>query len=208
MIDWSVAYQELKGWQTGIGALLGFVALGAGALINYHLGRRRDKFVRDEEIASIALALYGEIVLLRESAARLARFVGSRYLRRGMARTDEDFDEYFREMVEIPKPRIFPALAPQIGMLPPSIALEIGKFYARIDETQVWLPRLQDDPERKYSYSIMHVLEPAVNAVRFIVPALQEIEKLTGIESVVLDLDLKEAMHAWDLEEEWRAAQD
>ena len=200
-MDWTAVNNELKGWQTGIGALLGFIALGAGALINYQLGRRRDKLLRNEEIASIALALYGEIVLLRESAARLARYVGARYLRNGMSQSEGDFDKYFREMVEIPEPRMFPALAPKIGMLPPNVALEIGKFYSRIDEVSAWLPRIQDDPERRYSYSVLHVLEPAVNAVRFVRPALQEIEKLTGIEPAALELDIEDAMRAWDLEQ-------
>jgi hypothetical protein len=208
MVDWHAVYVELKGWQTGIGSLLGFVALGAGALINYHLSRRRDKHVRSEEISSVALALYGEVLLLRISAARLARFVGATYLRNGASQTESSFDKYFQEMVEIPEPRIFPALAPKIGMLPPLIALEIVKFYARIDEAKAWLPRMQDDPDRKYSYSIIQVIEPAVNAVRFVAPALQEIEKLTGLTPASLDLDLKDAMSAWDIEQEYNDAHD
>ena len=118
-----------------------------------------------------------------------------------MSQSEADFDKYFRETVEIPEPRMFPALAPKIGMLPPNVALEIGKFYSRIDEVSAWLPRIQDDPERKYSYSVLHVLEPAVNAVRFVQPALQEIEKLTGIEPAALELDIADAMRAWDLEQ-------
>lgn len=40
---WMGWYQELKTWQTGIGALLGFTALMSAALWNFHLNRVRDK---------------------------------------------------------------------------------------------------------------------------------------------------------------------
>jgi hypothetical protein len=206
MLDLNDVYQELKSWQTGIGALLGFIALGAGALINYHLARRRDKHVRNEEVISIALALYGEIVLLRMSMARLANYVAAKYMRSGYAQREGDFDQYFREMVEFPQPTMFPALASRLGMLPPAIALEIGKFYARVEEVRAWLPRMQEDPDRKYSYSILHLLDPALDAVRFVVPTLEEIEKLAGIDAASLGLDIRDAITASDIEHELQAA--
>ncbi|MCW3838397.1 hypothetical protein ACFQ1E_20315 [Sphingomonas canadensis] len=200
-------YAELKGWQTAIGATLGFVALVVGALVNFHLNRRRDQRLRNEEIASTALALYGEILLLRESTARLAQFVGARYLRSGFQGGEDDFDRYFREMVEIPAPRLFPALAPKIGLLPPSIALEVSKFYFRIEEAQTWLPRLEENPDRKYSYSVAHVLQPAVDAVDLVESALREIEELTGIEPAKLSLDIGKAKSALSMEDDFHAEQ-
>jgi hypothetical protein len=68
-------YEELKTWQTGIGALLGFVALIVAALWNFHLNRRRDDHLRKEEMRSVAAALYGEIVLLRIEVALLSKIV-------------------------------------------------------------------------------------------------------------------------------------
>jgi hypothetical protein len=70
-------YQELKGWQGGIGSLLGFLALIVGALWNFRLNRRRDAALRSEEVVSVAAALYGEIVLLRIEAAELSRAVAN-----------------------------------------------------------------------------------------------------------------------------------
>jgi hypothetical protein len=70
-------YEELKGWQGGIGSLLGFLALIVGALWNFRLNRRRDAALRAEEVVSVAAALYGEIVLLRIEAAGLARAVAN-----------------------------------------------------------------------------------------------------------------------------------
>ncbi len=206
MIDWTQFYIEVKGWQTSIGSLLGFAALTWGALYNFKLNRRRDQLLRSEEVIAIASAMYGEILLLRQNAARLAQFVGLRSIKHGFT-SDGDFDEYFREMIEIPTPLVFPALAPKIGMLPPSIALEISKFYSRIEEAQSWLPRLQENPARKYSYSVASVLRPAIDAVNLIVPALREIETLTGIEPAKYDTNMKDALTALDMEEEFYAEQ-
>ena len=68
-------YAELKGWQSGIAALLGFIALIVGALFNFKLNRRRDDALRREEMLSVAIAIYGEILMLRTEVARLAVFV-------------------------------------------------------------------------------------------------------------------------------------
>ena len=42
-------YSELKGWQTAIGSLLGFIALMVAALWNFRLNRRRDAALRADE---------------------------------------------------------------------------------------------------------------------------------------------------------------
>lgn len=44
--DWA----QLKDWQAGIGAVIGFGGLIIGALFNAHLNRRRDERLRVEEM--------------------------------------------------------------------------------------------------------------------------------------------------------------
>ncbi len=64
-------YGELKGWQQSIASLICFGALIAAALFNAWLGRRRDARLRREEATAVAAALYGEIVILQQSLARM-----------------------------------------------------------------------------------------------------------------------------------------
>jgi hypothetical protein len=206
--DWASFYAELKGWQTAVGSVLGFIALVCGALINYNLNRKRDQRLRDEEIAAVGCALYGEMLLLRQSTARLAQFVGSRYLKRGFRDEGEQFDKYFREMVEIPPHRVYDALVGKIGILPAAIALEITKFYAHIEEVQAWLPRLQDDPERKYSYSVASVIRPALDAVKQIILTLRELETLNDIPPASLDVKIDKAEAAMEMEEDFWSMQE
>lgn len=208
MSDWASFYAELKGWQTSIGSALGFIALVCGALVNYNLNRKRDQQLRDEEIAAVGCALYGEMLLLRQSIARLAQSVGSRYLKRGFRDEGEQFDKYFREMVEIPPHRVYDALVAKIGILPPATALEITKFYTRVQEVQAWLPRLQDDPDRKYSYSVASVIRPALDAVNEIVATLRELETLNEIPSTSFDLKIGDAEMAIEMEEDFWASQE
>jgi membrane-bound ClpP family serine protease len=70
-------YLELKGWQSGIAALLGFIALVVGALINFSLNRRRDKALGRDEAQAVAAALYGEILSVRERLALLAKVLST-----------------------------------------------------------------------------------------------------------------------------------
>jgi hypothetical protein len=74
---WLCLYVEAKQWQAGIAALLGFLGLIFAALFNFRLNRRRDAQLRSEEMISVASALYGEILLLRDELAQLARTVAS-----------------------------------------------------------------------------------------------------------------------------------
>ena len=69
---WFCLYAEARQWQTGIAALLGFAGLIVAALWNFSLNRRRDRQLRREEMMSVASALYGEILLLRNELALLA----------------------------------------------------------------------------------------------------------------------------------------
>jgi hypothetical protein len=80
------AYEELKGWQAGIGSVLGFFALMVAALWNFRLNRRRDTQLRTDEALSVAAALYGEMLLLRQEVAALARAVATAHINQGTQR--------------------------------------------------------------------------------------------------------------------------
>lgn len=190
-------YSELKGWQTGIGAAAGFVALMVAALFNAYLNRRRDERVRSAEVIAVASALYGEITILRRSVARLANAVGRRYFDHGLGRIQgEPFDQHFVEGNAIPAPTLYPSLSDKVGMLPSNVALEIVRFYARIEEVQTWLPRLREDANRPFTYTVLYVLDPAIDAVNGILPALTTIEDLAGIAERADRLDIKGALEA------------
>jgi hypothetical protein len=192
-------YTELKGWQGAIGSVLGFVALIAAALFNFRLNRKRDERLRNEEIVSIACALYGEIVILRQSVARMANAVGYRYIRHGF-HGDQPIDKHFVEQFAIPKPKLYLALASKVGMLQSQLTLEVVQFYARLEEAETWLPRLQEDNERPYSYGVKYVLDPAIDAVIGVTPALRIIENMAGIMDEAGMPDLKKALDAQELE--------
>lgn len=192
-------YTELKGWQGAIGSVLGFTALILGALFNYHLNRKRDERLRREEMISIASALYGEIVILRRSVARMANAVGAKYIRHGL-HDDAAVDKHFIEQFAPPRPKLYPALASKVGMLYSQLALEVVLFYSRVEEAEAWLPRLQDDEERPYVYGVKYVLDPAIDAVIGIAPALRIIEDMAGITKEGDMLDLKKALDAQELE--------
>ena len=192
-------YTELKGWQGAIGSVMGFVALILGALFNYHLNRKRDERLRREEIISIASALYGEIIILRRSVARMANAVGARYIRYGHL-DDEAIDRHFIEQFALPTPELYPALASKVGMLQSQLAFEVVLFYSRVKEAETWLPRLQDDEDRPYSYGVKYVLDPAIDAVIGVTPALRIIESMAGIAEEAGMPDLKRALDAQELE--------
>lgn len=192
-------YTELKGWQGAIGSVLGFVALISGALFNFRLNRKRDERLRNEEIVSITCALYGEIVILRQSVARMANAVGYRYMRRGF-HGDQPIDQHFVEQFAIPKPKLYLALASKVGMLQSQLALEVVQFYARVEEAETWLPRLQEDDERPYSYGVKYVLDPAIDAVIGVTPALRIIENMADIVDEAGMPDLKSALDAQEFE--------
>lgn len=196
-MDWSLVYAELKGWQGAIGALLGFAGLGAGALFNSHLNRRRDERLRHDEAIAVASALYGEVVIIRRSLARMANAVGRRFIDNGTGRSrDEPFDRHFVEQVALPPLTLYPALAARIGLLPSQLGLEIVTFYSRAQEAQTWLQRLRSDPTRPYSYSVNYVLDPAIAAVTGVLPALRIIESLAGITLQEGTPDLERALSA------------
>ena len=198
-MDWHAAYAELKGWQGAIGSVLGFVALICGALFNYRLNRRRDERLRSEEVVAVASALYGEIVILRRSVARLANAVGARYIRHGF-HGEEAIDRHFVDQFSLPRPRLYPALAGKVGVLDGQLALEVVRFYARVEEAEAWLPRLQEEEGRPYSYGVNSVLDPAIDAVVGVTPALRTIEAMAGIAEEAATPDLRKALDAQEFE--------
>jgi hypothetical protein len=198
-VDWGQLYIELKGWQSGIGALAGLGAIIIGALFNAHLNRKRDARLRSEEVVAVASALYGEIVILRQAVARMANAVGHRYFRYGHIR-DEPFDRHFIEQITLPPVKLYPSLAAKVGMLPSQISLEIVRFYARVEEAQTWLPRLQNDAERPFTYSTSYVLDPAIDAITSVLPALRLIEDFAGIAERIGTPDIKKALEAQEIE--------
>lgn len=198
-MDWSVVYAEFKGWQGAIGSVLGFIALICGALFNFRLNRKRDERLRNEEIVAVACALYGEIVILRQSVARMANAVGAHHLRYGVYGGDP-IDTHFIEQFELPMPKLYPALASKVGMLQNQLALEVVRFYARVEEAETWLPLLKEDRERPHSYGVNSVLDPAVSAVIGVTPALRIIEDMAGIAEPAGLPELRKALDAQQFE--------
>jgi hypothetical protein len=192
-MQWDI-YEEAKSWQQAIAALLAFGALMAAALWNFRLNRRRDSQLRSEEAASVAAALYGEILLLREDAARLARF---------LAKIDRDGREVSSDFVDaytLPEAALYKGLAPKIGLLESNLVVAITQFHRNIHEANTWLPRMMEKQGRGFSYSVLHVLEPARDAVKDIVPALRQIERLASIQTPAPDpeLGLAEEVIEWE----------
>lgn len=184
-------YEELKGWQSAIGSLLGFVALMLGALWNFHLNRKRDAALRKEEGLSVTVAIYSEIVQLRREAATLAKLVSSIARHSGHGEPGViKIDEHFLEAHAPTEPSIYKALASKVGLLSVDVVLPIAEFYRQYEEMRLALPLLIEKKERGYDYGFSYVLKPARSAVHNIVETLKRIEGETGIKSGVEDLDL------------------
>jgi len=197
-------YSELQKWQTAIGALLGFLALLAGALWNFHLNRRRDRGLRQEEKLSVAAALYGEVLLLRDALARLARVVAAIHLRQGLgSESVTKFDEHFIEAWSLPAPILYGALAAKIGLLEPDLVLGITSFHANYSEANRSLRLLVDKPTRGYGYSILTFLRPALDAVTQVEPILNVIEAKLAISTPAPTPDLGDAKSVREMEEDF-----
>jgi hypothetical protein len=126
----SISYEELKGWQGGIGSVLGFGALMVAALWNFHLNRRRDARLREEEALSIAAALYGEIVLLRKEVAALARALALAHINQGTQRYPGlTIDKHLVEAHKLSEPLLYNALAAKVGLLSPDLVVAIIEFH-------------------------------------------------------------------------------
>ena len=176
---------QLKGWQTGIGAFLGFTV---GTLANYWANRHRDKKLRHEEMISVAVAVYGEIISIREDICMLAMAVSDRE-----ANGDGIFDDQFLKDHPLPTPIIYPSLAAKIGLVCSELLITITRFYSNLTRINAALPllveriiereRLLPSGERKPRqerrvYHPVMVLRPTIAAIDDVKPALRRIEKL------------------------------
>lgn len=193
-------YSELKGWQSLIGAALGFGALTWGALYNYKLGRKRDDALRHAEAMSVALGLYSEINLISKELAALANTVGSWFLRAGYA--CDGVPKHFSESVVLPEPTLFKALASKVGLLPPEVLMGVTRFYGYYGEAGAHFQIILEDKDRKISYGVEWFLDPAIRAIEEVQPSLREIERLGGVAHPAPAPDLKKAKDARDVQHE------
>ena len=195
-------YEELKDWQSGLGALIGFLALILAAQRHFKLNRQRDHELREQETLSVMAALYGEILLLRNDAARLAEGVANAYVARGTQRHPTiKFDQHFLDANKLSDPLLYKALAPKLGLLPADLVIAVTQFHNNFESARSWLPLLVDDDTRGYRHSVLYVLIPARDAVRTIVPALRRMETFLSIAEPAGDPDLNMTDSVIDLEE-------
>jgi hypothetical protein len=195
-------YNELKGWQPVIGAVLGFGALTWGALYNYRLGRKRDDAIREKEALSVALGLYCEINLIVTELGHLANSLGNWYLRN--AGLGDDVPAHFSDGFVLPEPTLYKALAPKIGMLSPEVLMPINRFYGFYGEAVRHLPKVLENDQRQISYGVEWVLDPAISAIDEVQPALLEVERLGNIANKSTVPDLARARQAQALQLEMR----
>ena len=184
-------YDELKEWQAALGAVLGFLALIFAAQRHFSLNRRRDVELKNEEALSVMGAVYGEILVLRNEAARLAR---------GVARASADRDmkpnpviklnQHFVDSHSLSEPLLYKALASKLGLLSASIVVAITRFHNNFESARSWLPLLVDDKTRGYRHSVLTVLVPARGAVREIIPTLRQMERALSIPEPASDPDM------------------
>lgn len=188
----SLVYQTLKDWPRLIGSLLGFCALLAGALWNFHLTRHRDYLVKHDEVLSVALALYGEILLLREETAFIAKLVAGREIQ------GSSIPPYVVDHLP-PPPALYEALSEKIGLLPAELALAVTQFHRHYQKVRKFLPLLVRSGER-IPDAVTAVLKPAWAAVMDFKPALRQIERLNGLDEAA-DPDLGHAGDVITMEE-------
>lgn len=175
----------LEGWQTAIAAVIGFVGLIAAALFNARLNRKRDDRLREREKLSVALAFYGEVVLLRREMARLARVVAVIESNGGAESTSlVKFDENFIKDNRLSDPIIYPALACGLGILDAGLVLSITEFYRNFELARTSLPLLVKRQGRDFTYQASAVLVPARDSVVNVEGALRRVERLAGISAI------------------------
>ena len=186
LVDFFFAlYDELKEWQAALGAVLGFLALIFAAQRHFSLNRRRDKELKNEEDLSVIAALYGEILVLRNEAAQLARGVTQASADPGMP-----LNQHFVDSHTLSEPLLYTALASKLGRLSADIVVAIIKFHNNFETARSWLPLLVDDKTRGYRHSVLTVLVPARDAVREIMPTLRQMEHVLSIPEPASDPDM------------------
>jgi hypothetical protein len=172
---WLCLYAEAKQWQTGIGALFGFLALMGAALFNFYLNRRRDARLRQEEMVSVAAALYGEILLLRNELALLSRVLA----RFGIDNRDLSESDMLHYSPSVPL--LYPPLADKLGLLPSDLLLGITQFYANVEGARRGLESYYRKQTEGIQFAASVVLEDGVAGVHDVKPVLLRIQQLASI---------------------------
>jgi hypothetical protein len=121
--------EEIKEWQDGLGAIVGFIGLIVVTQVTLWDARRRERNAKHQQSLSVAVAIYGEILLLREKLASLGKAASRLYIRHGLQGGD-NFDSHFVDRFNLPDPQLYPALASKVGELPADLVREITRFYS------------------------------------------------------------------------------
>ncbi len=125
---------------------------------------------------AVATAIYGEILLMRERLALMAKVLSYR---------DHDhaneIDDQFVEDYRPNDPILYPALASKIGLLSHDLVLDIARFYDNFQAAKDNLPLLVKSESRRVPYHVVTVLRPAVDAIYDVRTALRKIEQLAAI---------------------------
>ena len=173
-------YAELKAWQTGLGAVIGFVTLAGVAWYNFHLNRKRDHQLRESEARSVAAAIYGEIIPLRDELAKLATVVANIDKNHGGLQAYPGFRS---DVFRLNEPVVFPRLAEKFGILEPDLAVGISRFYANLEIARKSLGVLISS-QKEPAYSSTIFLRPAVAGVEGVQPALIKMGQMLGLPEV------------------------
>jgi len=183
--------ENIKEWQEGLGAVVGFVGLIVVTQVTLWDARRRNRRSKQEQTLSVAVAIYGEMLLLREKMASLGKAASRLYVRNGLHGGDY-FDSHFVHRFNLPDPHLYPALASKVGELPADLVRAITRFYFSYSEAQKWLPMIVPDENRPFEYGVNYVLDPILSAVVEIEPALVQIEFMGAITPAASRPDLGE----------------
>ena len=167
-------YDTLRDWQEGLAILLGFLLLILAYLVNGRVVRARERERRRNEARAIIAALYGEIVVLREKVAQVARLIAEKAVRRA-----EIGDQFVAENMP-PAPALFERLVDKLGLLPVANVLRIVSFYASYEEARGGLRMLA--PHSGLSYAVTTFLGPAMMAVQDSEGLLRRMEAEVGAE--------------------------
>jgi hypothetical protein len=173
-----------RDWQQGLAILTGFVLLIFAILLNGRVIRRREYERRRNEARAILAALYGEIVVLREKIAVVARLIAEKAVQHS-----EIGDQFVAENMP-PPPALFERLVDKLGLLPPGNVLRIVSFYASYEEARGGLRMLA--PHNGLSYAATTFLGPALLAIQDSETLLRRMEAEVGAEQSP-DVDLGDA---------------
>ena len=122
-------YSELKTWQAGIAALIGFGGLIAAVLVSARKQRDRDDRIRDQETEAMARALRSEIVditaFLNIKNNNIRELISENEGSENITfRTTN-----FRDLVIPPIPQVYERCMEKVGFLPPETSKNVMDYY-------------------------------------------------------------------------------